>query len=203
MRGRSRVVLTAIGVLLACLLMYFFFIKPQRTELANVRAEIEAENAVTIQLNAELTRLRALQANQAELEADLALFRQFVPLRPDLANFIFRVQDAANAAGLDFVEVAPELPEPPPEGAALAQVRSQVAAAGGYFALQDFLRRLYNLDRALRVDNFSLSVVSTDAAGVRLRMNMSVRMFYELPDPTAVTSTDPVPAATPTPTTTP
>lgn len=200
MTGRSRVILAAVGVFLICLLLYFFFVSPQRDELAEVRGEVEAAQARTTQLQVELQRLRALQANAPELQAELSKFRQFVPLRPELANFIFQVQQAANAAGLDFVEITPELPRTPPEGAALAQVRSQIGAAGGYFALQDFIRRLYNLDRSVRIDNFNIVVQSTEF-GTRLRMDSSVRIFYELPDTTAATTTAPVPS--PTPTTTP
>lgn len=202
MSGRARLILTAVLVALACVVLYFFFIRPQRQELAQVRMDIDAANNLTTQLTVELQRLQELQANQPELEAELARFRQFVPLRPELANFIFQVQAAANSAGLDFVDITPELPASPPEGAALAQVRSQIGAAGGYFALQDFVRRIYNLDRAMRVDDFVLSVGSTEPFGTRLRMTMSVRMFYELPE-SAVVTTTPVPGVTPTPTATP
>ena len=203
MRGRSRIILAAVGVVVVSLLLYFLFVSPQRKELASVRLEIDNARILTTQLQVELQRLQELQANAPELEAELAKFRQFVPLRPELANFIFQVQEAANAAGLDFVNITPELPKPPPEGAALAQVRSQIGATGGYFAIQDFLRRLYNLDRALRVDNFAITVQSTEPFGVRLTMNSSVRVFYELPVDPALVTTAPLPGATPTPTTTP
>ena len=203
MRGRSRVILAIVGVVLVSLVLYFFFVSPQRKELASVRLDIDNARILTTQLQVELQRLQELQANAPELEAELAKIRQYVPLRPELANFIFQVQAAANAAGLDFVNITPELPKPPPEGAALAQVKSQIGATGGYFALQDFLRRLYSLDRALRVDNFGINVQSTEPFGVRLTMTSSVRIFYELPEDPAATATTPLPGATPTPTATP
>lgn len=202
MRGRSRVILAAVGAFIVCLLLYFLFVSPQRKELAQVRADVETAKVTTTQLQIELQRLQELQANAPELEAELAKFREFVPLRPELANFIFQVQDAADAAGLDFVNIIPALPKAPPEGAALAEVRSEIGAVGGYFALQDFLRRLYNLDRALRVDTFDITVQSTDTFGVRLTMNSAVRVFYELPEAAATTTTT-VPGATPSPTVTP
>lgn len=203
MRGRSRVILAAAGVVVVCLLLYFFFVSPQRDELAQVRADVESARITTTQLEIELQRLQELQANAPALQAELAKFREFVPLRPELANFIFQVQDAANAAGLDFVTITPALPKAPPEGAALAEVRSEIGAVGGYFSLQDFLRRLYNLDRALRVDTFGISVQSTEEFGVRLTMTSAVRVFYELPAAAAPTTTTPVPGATPSPTATP
>lgn len=202
MSSRSRLILAAVGVFVVCLLLYFFFVSPQRKELAQVRADVESARITTTQLEIELQRLQELQANAPELQAELAKFREFVPLRPELANFIFQVQDAANAAGLDFVDITPELPKAPPEGAALAEVRSTIGAAGGYFSLQDFLRRLYNLDRALRVDNFAIAVQSTEF-GVRLTMTSAIRVFFELPEVAAPATTTPVPGTTPSPTTTP
>ena len=203
MTGRSRVILAAVGAVVVCLLLYFLFVSPQRKELAEVRAQVETAKVTTTQLQIELQRLQELQANAPELEAELAKFREFVPLRPELANFIFQVQDAADAAGLDFVNITPALPKAPPEGAALAEVRSEIGAVGGYFSLQDFLRRLYNLDRALRVDKFDITVSSTEQFGVRLTMASAVRVFYELPEAAVPTTTTLVPGATPSPTATP
>jgi len=203
MRGRSRIILASVAVVLVCLVMYFFFISPQREELALVRDQIEAAENQTSQLRVELQRLRELQANAPELEAELARIRQFVPSRPELANLIFQIQRAADQAGLDFVQITPNLPAAPPEGAALAEVRSQIGATGGYFALQDFIRRLYNLDRSVRVDNFSIAVQSTEPFGVRLSMDSSVRVFYELPETAGTATTTGVPVGSPTPTPTP
>lgn len=203
MRGRNGLILSVILGLIVLLLFWFFFVSPQRSELAEVRAQVAAEEARTQQLTAELSRLQDLQENAAELEAELETIRRFVPARPELANFIFQVQDAANAAGLDFVQISPELPDSPPEGAALAEVRAGITASGGYFALQDFLRRLHDLDRAVRVDTLDISAQDvTGTFGTRLSMQMNARFFFELPDPVAVT-TAPPPGATPTPTPTP
>lgn len=205
MRGRARIVLWGLLTLTICLLFYFFAVKPQRAELTRVQGEIEAEQTRTAQLQAELQRLQDLQANAPKLRAELEVIRGFVPTKPELANFIFQVQEAANRAGLDFVQITPELPRTPPEGAALAQVRATIGATGGYFSLQDFLRRLYALDRALRSDTVSLSVSSLEPFGTRLTMNMATRIFYELPAGSVSGGVVSVPTSspTPTPTTTP
>jgi hypothetical protein len=120
-----------------------------------------------------------------------------------LANFIFQVQDSSNSAGLDFVQITPELPKAPAEGADLAQVRATIVAKGGYFALQDFLRRLYGLDRALRVDTVAVAVDSLEPFGTRLAMTITARFFYEVPEVTTAVAPLPGVTPTPTPTTTP
>lgn len=213
MRGRGRLVLAVLAVAVVCLLVFFLAVQPKRNELAEVRAQVEEENARTVQLETELERLQALQENAPELEAELARIRELVPIRPELPNVIFQIQEAANRAGLDFIQITPQLPKIPPEGAALAEVHMQLGAKGGYFAVQDFIRRLYSLDRAFRFDGFSLAFEDDSFPGlIRLVMAGSARVFYELPPGAAGTTTattttttataTPAPAA-PAPTTTP
>ena len=200
MRGRGRLILAIVGMLVLCLVTFFLFIRPQRAELAEVRAPIEVANAETVALQAELVRRQGLQENAARLEAQLSKIRRLVPIKAEVPNFMFQVQDAANAAGLDFVQITPELPKTPPEGATLAEVRMVVAAKGGYFAVQDFIRRLHALDRAVRIDNFTLNSEVTEGA-VRLTMNSNTRIFFELPPAAPVPATaGAVPTPTPTPT---
>lgn len=202
MSGRTRIIVTAVVMFFVCLLMYFFAVRPQRAKLAEVKENIELAETREVQLQAELDRLQELQANAPALQAELNTIRGFVPVRPELSNFIFQVQQAANSAGLDFVEITPALPAPASEGAALAELSASIGARGGYFALQDFLRRLYSLDRALRVDTLDISVESTEPFGIRLALGMSVRVFHELPEPASTTTTTDVtsePAPTPTP----
>jgi Tfp pilus assembly protein PilO len=203
MSSRARLILTAVATFLVCVLLFFFFVKPQREELASVRLEIEGEHSRTTQLQAELTRLQQLQENAPQLQAELATIRKFIPSKPELANFIFQVQEAADSAGLDFVKITPELPKTPPEGAALAEVRATIGANGGYFSLQDFLRRLYRLDRALRVDTMTVAVTGGETGTTRLGMTITARVFYELPGAAPVTAVPvtgaPAPTTSPTP----
>lgn len=211
MRGRGRLIMAVIAVILISVLVFFLAVQPKRDQLKEVRNQIVAEQARTVQLQAELERLQALQENAPELEAELARIRELVPLRPELPNIIFQIQEAANRAGLDFVQISPALPKIPPEGAALAEVRMTLGAKGGYFAIQDFIRRLYDLDRAFRYDNFSLTFESAAFPGlIRLNMTGAARVFYELPESftggattTSAPTTTGAPETTSTPTTSP
>lgn len=206
MNPRTRLILSVLAVLVVLALFFFFFIKPRQNELATVRDNIESERARTVQLQAELQRLQDLQANAPELEAELAKIRGFVPKDDEVPNFIFLVQDAANAAGVDFVSITPELPKPPPEGAALAEIRAQIGAGGGYFAIQDFIRRLHGLDRAVRIDNLSLTGSEDQETGeITITLDSTARIFFEAPaaaatgtvDPATGLPAEPAPATTP------
>jgi Tfp pilus assembly protein PilO len=206
-RGRSQVVLAVAGVVVLLVLIFVFFIRPRQGRLGEVRAEVQAAQDRGQQLEAELDRLRALQENAPELQATLNRFREFVPKEHDVSNFIFQVQDVADEAGVGFVQITPELPKQPPEGASLAEVRTVIGANGGYFAVQDFIRRLYTLDRAVRIDSLTMTGVDEQQAANsgRIDVQLTARVFFELPAgatagttaPTTGTAPAPAPAAPP------
>jgi Tfp pilus assembly protein PilO len=182
MSARTRMILAVVGVGVVLIAFVFLFIRPRQSDLGKVRKEVEQEEGRTISLRSELRRLQALQENAPKLEAELARFRELVPSNHEVASFIFLVQDAADAAGVDFVQITPELPKPPPEGAPVAEVRATIGAGGGYFSVQDFIRRLYDLDRALRIDNLSLSGQEDEETGTtQLTASMTSRIFFEPP----------------------
>lgn len=180
MNARARMILAIVVAVVACILFFIFAIRGRQTELAAVRGSIEAEENRSIQLTAELNRLKELQKRAPELQAELTRIRELVPIEHEVPNYIFLVQDASTEAGVDFISITPELPKTPPEAAPLAQVRMEIAAEGGYFALQDFMRRLYALDRATRIDNLSMSVDEETSA---ITLTLAARVFFELPAP--------------------
>jgi Tfp pilus assembly protein PilO len=180
--ARARLILAIVAALLVSVAFYFLFIRSRQGELSDVRADIEAEEAKTVELEATLSRLQGLQENAAKFEARLAEIRELVPPDDDVANFMFQVQDEANRAGVTFVEIIPELPKPPPEGAQVAEVRAVIGAEGDYYALQDFLRRLYELDRALRIDNLAITSEENQETGaLTVTLTATARIFFELP----------------------
>jgi Tfp pilus assembly protein PilO len=174
-------ILTVVASALVLAAFFFLFIKPRQNELGEVKDDVEAEQTRTVQLRSELRRLQALQENAPELEAELARFREFVPRNHEVPNFIFLVQEAADEAGVDFVNITPELPKAPPEGAPVAEVRATIGAGGGYFSIQDFMRRLYDLDRALRVDSVTMTGEEEETGETTLTLDMISRVFFEPP----------------------
>jgi Tfp pilus assembly protein PilO len=203
--AQRQLIAAAAGVAAVLLLVFFVLIGPRRSQLGEVRAQTQQELDRTQQLEAERDRLLALEQNAPQLQARLAELRQLVPSENEVANFVFEVEAAANAAGVGFVQITPELPKPPPEGAALAEVRATIGAGGGYFSVQDFLRRLYELDRAVRVDTLTMTGVEGEEAVEDGRINvlLAARIFFELPEGAEVaaagTATTPTAPTTPAP----
>lgn len=199
-------ILAIFGVIVFLAIGFFFLVKPRQNELADVKDQIVAANSQTQQLRVELAHRQELKENELQLRAQLAEVRQLVPQSDEIANFVFQVQDEADKSGVTFVQVTPQLPKPPLEGAAVAQINISIRANGGYFAIQDFVRRLYALDRALRIDVFNLTGTQDEQTDEdEVEMQAAARIFFELPavPGAASTTTTPVPAGSPTPTPTP
>jgi Tfp pilus assembly protein PilO len=193
-------ILAVVASVLVSAAFYFLFVNARKAELVEVKASVDSAKSETVELQATLDRLQGLQANAAKFEARLAEIRGLVPQDNQVPNFIFQVQDEANRSGVGFVEITPELPKPPPEGAAVAEVRVAIRAFGGYFAIQDFVRRLYGLDRALRLDNFTMTAEEEsgeDAGSLEIGLQATARIFFELPEgaaPATSTTTTAPPA---------
>lgn len=180
MSGRARLIAVIAAIVVVLLLFFFFVIRPARSELAETTAAADAAEEQTRILTVELQRLRALQQNEAQLLAELEELRGYVPRRNAVSSFILQVQDAAEAAGVEFVEITPGLPAPPPEAPEIAQVQLDIRAEGGYFAIQDFVRRLYSFERAFRVDVAGLTV--SDEEDDEISLQATGRIFFEAPE---------------------
>ena len=149
MNARTRMILAIVGVIVVCALFFFLFIRSRQGDLAAVRTQIEDEENRALQLTTELNRLKDLQANAPELQAELAKIRELVPDTHEVPHFIFLVQDAATESGVSFLEITPHFPNLHPKQRHLRRFRWRSRPSGGYFAIQDFLRRLQELDRAV------------------------------------------------------
>lgn len=220
MKEHKKIILSSVGVVLVMALMFFFLISPRKGQLAEAREQVDAAEAETVVLETELTRLEGLQAQAPQLQAALDEIRDMVPDEDRVSSFVFQLQQEANKAGLEFVSITPQLPKPPPEGAPLAEVKIDIGARGTYFTIQDFIRRVTELDRAVRVDGFSMAAVEEEGSDESLiELTASARVFFEQSDagagtqtaagattataPAPAPSTDASPAPTESPTSTP
>ena len=182
MTGRTKIILSVVGVVAVGAATFFLAVKPRQDELGKVRNKVAKEQDRTQSLEAELAHRQQLQKNAPQLEAQIAKYRELVPEDDQVANFIFQVQEAANQSGVGFVEITPDLPTPPFEGAEVAEVKSIIGARGGYFAVQDFFRRLYGLDRAVRIDEVTMDAEEDPTTQETLvNLGATARIFFELP----------------------
>ena len=200
MTGRTKFIFSIVGVVALAVATFFLAVRPRQTELGKVRDNVAKEEDRTQSLEAELAHRQQLQENAPQLEAQIAKYRELVPEDDQVANFIFQVQEAANQSGVGFVEITPQLPTPPAEGAEVAEVKSIIGARGGYFAVQDFFRRLYGLDRAVRIDEVTMDGEEDQTTQETLvKLGATARIFFELPAGATAPATTTTETTTPAP----
>ena len=177
---------------------------PTQKTLAKVRTQVTAEQQQVAALQAQLSHLQALKANEPKLRALIARYNTALPADPKLPQFILQIQDSANKAGVDFLSVAPALPSAPSSAAGtpttnvatgLREIAVSINTTGKYFTLENFMYRLEHLGRVLRVDTFSVTPGGTSSGGAAsgggsMSIALKLRMFMS-PTPAA-------PAAAPT-----
>jgi Tfp pilus assembly protein PilO len=180
---RTRIILAGVAAFFVCLLFFFFFIRPRQGQLGDVNKSIDVALNEQQSLEGQLAQLEALRDQAPQMNALLEEIRGYVPKGNETANFILQVQEAANLAGVTVLQLTPELPKQPPEGAPLAEIRFTIRATGGYFALQDFVRRVYDLDRAVRIDTLAITRPETqeDQESDDVEMTSTARVFFEIP----------------------
>jgi len=195
MKQHKQIILGSVAIVLVMAMMFFFLVGPRRGQLKDTEAQVVAAESQTLVLETELARLESLQKQAPQLQAALDEISDLVPEDNRLSSFVFQVQQEADRSGLDFVSITPQLPKTPPEGAPLAEVKIDIGAKGSFFTIQDFIRRLTELDRAVRVDGFTMAIVDEEGSGDVVELTASARIFFEQPAGTAAAA---APAAEPT-----
>jgi len=196
MKQHKQVILGSVAIVLVMAMMFFFLVGPRRSQLKDTESQVVAAESQTVVLETELARLESLQKRAPQLQAALDDISDLVPQENRVSSFVFQVQQEANRSGLDFISITPQLPKTPPEGAPLAEVKIDIGAKGSFFTIQDFIRRLTELNRAVRVDGFTMATID-EAGEDRVELTASARIFFEQPAGTAAPT---APGETPVPT---
>lgn len=186
--------------------------RPAQSKLSDLRADVTTTRQEVQALESKLQRLLALQANEGGARDAAQRIAGSLPADPKVSDFILQVQDAANAAGIDFLSIAPSLPAVTADAAASAPAPSangsgeasaqtpasrlrtiavQIKADGDYFEIENFTLKMEQLARALRIDDFSLTGSQDQAGGTTLSASMKLQMFMLAPQAAA-----PAPATT-------
>lgn len=175
MSVKMKVALSVVGVVVILAGWFLMVFRPNQQKVSDLRDEIEATQEEIVALEAQLLRLQALRDRAPELREEAARFSLALPTSPRVPDFILQVQEAADQAQVDFLTITPSLPAPFEGGTSgLQAVGVSISTTGSYFTLQDFIHRLERLDRALRVNSFSLSTPDEDGT---MSTSLSMQMF--------------------------
>lgn len=178
---RQTVLLLALAAVLVVAMYWLLLFRPQQAELADVRAQVDAQVAQQAQLEAQLVRLRGVRADAPEVEADLVAVEAILPEDAALPALLRQLQSAADDAGVELETVTTTAPAPVVDAATpLSSVGVNLQIEGSYFQAVDFLRRIEDPAITPRGVLWDTATVTRDDYP-RLTVTLSGRVFAQVP----------------------
>lgn len=138
-----------------------FLIVPQYFAIMDTRAKIDQADK-DIQAAQNLLTMRQSAKNKAAAtQAELMSLQNMIPDDPQLPTLIIGLQDIANAAGVDFVRVAPD---PPAAKDGYSAIPVTVSIKGSWTDTIDYMTRLEKMERQVRVTDLAIKSASQSGA---------------------------------------
>lgn len=106
------IALTVVGVLAVMAAGWFLLVSPKRTDAAQVRADVDSQNAQNVGLETQLAMLKAQAKTLPREQAKLARVAAKIPDNAALPALIRALSAAADDAGVELVSMAPGSPTP-------------------------------------------------------------------------------------------
>ena len=169
------VALTALGAVAIVAGGWFLVVSPKRAHAADLRAQAASQQQSNLQLQTTLATLKAQAKDLPAQQAKLAAVAAKIPSNSGMAALLRMLDAAAADTGVELVSVAPAAAAPVvPAGAGVQTAGAAKTAAtssaaglqaiplalnvvGSYFQVAQYMDRLENLPRALRVAGFTLA----------------------------------------------
>src|SRR5437763_6302590 len=151
----NRRLLIPVGAGVVVVILWFVALySPQSSALKDARKRANDAAQQTATLRDQLSRLQQAQQSQPLKQSQLETLRVAIPDTPNLAQFILDANDAASAAGIDFLSITPTPPPSASQGPTAAPtagggnaatgpvpIKITMSASGGYFQVLDFVNR--------------------------------------------------------------
>ena len=148
------VVILVLGAALWAMAEYFY------PNLGQVRADNEAKRARVAQLTQEVgplrpfrERVRALEADNKQLENQLANLQRIVPDEKEVDNFMRLLQTEASTSGVQFRRVTAKAPITQPY---YVEVPFEIELDGTYFDVLQFYDRMGRVERITNVSDLRM-----------------------------------------------
>jgi Tfp pilus assembly protein PilO len=191
---KNRFVAVGLLTVIAVLGWFGLAFRPAQSRLNELNSNVSAKQSEVAGLRAQLERLIGLKRNETKVRVQAARMATALPSAPNVPDFIIQLQNAANAAGIDFLSISPSLPalpadaagtipppattqssstqsgtaapaQPAPPSTPLRSISVQITADGSFFEIEQFILKMEHLARALRIDDLSLNTGGQDSSG--------------------------------------
>jgi Tfp pilus assembly protein PilO len=161
MRGKIRLLLGALALLVVVVLAWFFLLNPIRSDVRSTQADIDSERAQLAQAQIELAQAESTREEGKRNEARLLELAKLMPTAEEIPSLVLQIEDLAGQSGIDFTAITPGKIEQSKyaDGRILPL---ELEFTGTFFDLNDFIFRLEAMaagpGRLLAVKRLELSL---------------------------------------------
>jgi type IV pilus assembly protein PilO len=198
---RMKLGLVGAGIVVVALVVFFLLINPIRGEISELRLQVDDENAKIAKAEQGLRVAEATRSEGRRNQALLMELAKMIPSTPEIPSLILQIQDMADKAGIDWMQVSPSAPRAV-EGAAYQIVPLSLTFSGSFYDVSDFIYRAEQMvagpGRLLAVKDLALTIEKIKGGGsvpfaVTMNVNMTMSSFVMAQAPAPA----PAPAASP------
>ena len=205
--ARNQLIIAIVAIVLMAVAVVFLAIMPAfergtllKSQISQAQTDIQAEQAI-------LARRQSAKAQSADNQVAMLKLANQVPESPELPTLIVDLQDSANAAGLDFMQLAPGEITPAVDvsgqPAGYSSLGITMNIQGDWADQIELLRKIDKLSRGVRVRSVTYTYVpateDTDPAvlgTIEIEVYM-MSIVQTTPSPSAPATVAPPASATP------
>jgi Tfp pilus assembly protein PilO len=161
-RGR---ILLAAGIVALIVLLLMFLVLPKLHQVAQARDDLAAAKSQQVVLEAQKQALEVAKSEAPRARQTIANVNNQIPETADEPGIINLLNNAALAAGIDIIQIAPATPTFDP-ATGLSTIPVSVSVTGSYFEITQYLYEIETLPRAAKATTLSLSPSGSGIGGV-------------------------------------
>lgn len=148
--SRNQLIIAGVLILAVTLAAIFLGIMPMFQKAADIDTQLADVDTQLQTANALVERRLSAKSRAAANEVELMRIANQVPEAPELASVIIELQDTANAAGLEFVQVTPSAPAVAADNPSYSVVSLLVVLRGDWPDVIEYTRKIDKLQRGVR-----------------------------------------------------
>lgn len=162
--AQTQMIAAAVLVVVIIVASLFLGILPEFDKAKQMDVQIQELDSQINTAKLLVSRRQSAKAQAAQTEVDLIKIANQVPESPELPSLIINLQDTANAAGLEFVQITPQVPTPVVDAggqpAGYTSIGIDVKVTGQWADMIDYVSRLGKYTRGVRVKTAEFSAVA-------------------------------------------
>lgn len=198
MSRRIRLALIGIVILGVALAVFFLLINPMRGDIDDLHRKIDEESIKIVAAQQELAQAEQTRREGRLNQGRLLELAKMIPSESEIPSLILQIQDLADKAGIDWMQVSPANPSFT-EGMGYGTLQLSLLFEGSFYDISDFIYRAEQMvagpGRLLAVKDVSLSPGEISGGGkvpytVVLKVNMSMSAFVVAPEAVVVPVTE-------------